>query len=239
MTALVVGLLLAAAVLVHPDPASRARGPRPGTARPAGGAWAGQATSATRGEPTAGDMLKVLDMVAAQVRAGAEPSAAWAVAVDVAGAELPVTDPESVLRSLADSPPGRWHPRRRETVVPNAARAAAAAWRLAQRTGAPLGDLLDAVCASLRDHRSDLAAVEASLAAPRATVRILLVLPLAGIGLGQLVGAQPVDVLLTTAAGRTSGLLAGVLLVVGRLWMGRLVAQVERAGQWSTSAGAG
>jgi tight adherence protein B len=172
-----------------------------------------------RAARTAPDLLVVLDMVAAQVRAGAEPGAAWAAAVEVSRADLPGHDPVEALQSLSSSE------------VASGAAAAAAAWRLARRTGAPLADLLGSVCASVRADREDHAFLEAAVAGPRATVRLLLALPLAGVGLGQLVGARPLHVLFGTGAGRVCGGAGALLLVIGLVWMHALVSSVETAGR--------
>lgn len=169
-----------------------------------------------RGAPTPADqVLQVLDMVAAQVRAGAAPAQAWSAALDVV--DVPRTTAEPVADLV------RWAG---DASVAQPAQAAAAAWRLADTTGAPLADLLDSVCATLRAERADQAAVEAALAGPRATSRLLLALPVAGIGLGELIGASPVHVLWATPAGRACALTGSALLLVGRVWMRRQVASV-------------
>lgn len=193
-----------ARLMLEPRPAGRRRG-------------ISTRRRARRGAPPSSDqVLQVLDMVAAQVRAGAGPRAAWVAALELV--DLPRTTVEPVtelVRWAGDAPTA--HP----------ARAAAAAWRLAEATGAPVADLLDSVCATLRADRADRAAVEAVLAGPRATSRLLLALPLAGIGLGELIGASPVHVLWATPAGRACAVTGSVLLLVGRLWMRRQVASVE------------
>jgi tight adherence protein B len=192
----------------------------------------------TRRPPAADQLLEILDMVSAQVRAGAAPVAAWAAAVELAGATGAMgltVDPPLALHQWAARRERGGAAGRRDAAAPHA-QAAAAAWRLAERTGAPLGDLLESVCATLRAHRADRAAVEAALAGPRATSRLLLGLPVAGIALGELVGAAPVDVLLTTPAGRTCGGLGLALLLLGRAWMHRLVARVGAPGRPATAA---
>ncbi|WP_460461259.1 type II secretion system F family protein, partial [Angustibacter peucedani] len=101
------------------------------------------------------------------------------------------------------------------------------AWRLADRTGAPLADLLDGAAAAARDDRAVAGEVEVALAGPRATVRLLTALPLGGLALGQLMGAHPVLVLLGTTPGRACAVLGAGLLLVGRSWMRRLVSAVQ------------
>lgn len=178
--------------------------------------------------PAAESLLERLDMVAAQVRAGAAPLDAWSAAADVLDAPAAADESVAPLAPRVVDPMAdleRWAGRDASTRA--AARSAVAAWRLAERTGAPLGDLLDSAGATLRAQRADRAAVEAAVAGPRATTRLLLALPVAGIGLGELIGAGPVHVLLLTSAGRVCLISGGALLLAGRLWMRHLVATVE------------
>jgi tight adherence protein B len=106
--------------------------------------------------------------------------------------------------------------------------AASAGWAMAERHGAPIVDVLDALVAALRDAARSAAAVETALAAPRATAALLGVLPLGGVVLGELVGVDPVRVLLGTPLGRVALVLGLALTWAGRVWMRRLVARVER-----------
>jgi hypothetical protein len=84
----------------------------------------------------------------------------------------------------------------------------AAAWELAEQHGVPLAGLLAGVQRELQWRVRFAARVRAELAGPRATAAVLTGLPLLGIGLGQLVGADPLAVL-------RSGLLGQALLVTG------------------------
>jgi tight adherence protein B len=70
--------------------------------------------------------------------------------------------------------------------------------------------------------------LEVQLAGPRATARTLATLPLIGLLLGILMGADPVSWLLGSAIGL--GCLAGgvVLTGVGIIWTGRIASAVER-----------
>lgn len=84
----------------------------------------------------------------------------------------------------------------------------AAAWRTAERHGIALADLLEAARSDLLGRMRFRDRVEAGMAGARATATVLACLPLLGIGLGQMMGAGPLRVLL-------SGGLGGILLVVG------------------------
>ncbi|SCE66013.1 Flp pilus assembly protein TadB [Micromonospora purpureochromogenes] len=97
-----------------------------------------------------------------------------------------------------------------------------AAVRLADRTGAPLAELLERVEADARALDRGLAAASAQAAGARATALLLAALPLGGIGLGYGIGADPVAVLLYTPVGAVSALTAMGLQIGGLLWAERL-----------------
>src|SRR5262249_56441804 len=76
------------------------------------------------------------------------------------------------------------------------------------------------------EHRRRLAA---ELAGPRATARLLALLPLVGIAMGQALDAEPLRMLLTTPWGRLA-LVAGISLeVCGTWWVNRIANTVERS----------
>jgi tight adherence protein B len=110
------------------------------------------------------------------------------------------------------------------------ARMSQAAVRLADRTGAPLAELLERVEADARAADRGLAAAVAQAAGARATAWLLAALPLGGIGLGYAIGVDPVAVLLHTTVGGGSALAAVALQIGGLLWAERLGTVPGRAG---------
>ncbi|OLT14005.1 hypothetical protein BJF78_20565 [Pseudonocardia sp. CNS-139] len=99
----------------------------------------------------------------------------------------------------------------------------AAAWSLAERHGIPLADLLGQAHEDIRWRVRFAAGVRAQLAGPRATATVLTALPLVGIGLGQLTGADPIGVLRGGVLGQLL-LVAGVALVAGgHAWSDRIL----------------
>lgn len=108
-------------------------------------------------------------------------------------------------------------------------RLARAAVRLADRTGAPLAELLERVEADARAADRGLAAAAAQAAGARATAWLLAALPLGGIGLGYAIGVDPVTVLLHTPVGGGSALAAVALQISGLLWAERLGTAPGRA----------
>lgn len=236
LEALAVALSAAAAWLaVRPWPDARARAPaRTVTSaravvvdrlRRRGAAVAGQVGigPASR-RRRARDRLRViqaLGALAAELEAGQPPGAAlgrsggqpsvWPVtlaAVQMAGdvtAALAVDARENgVLRQLA------------------------ACWQVGADTGAGLAVSVGRIAATARaaeDVRVDL---EGQLAGPRATARMLALLPLVGIGFGMMLGSDPLAWLLGTTVGRLCLIVGLLLTVTGAFWTGRIAARVER-----------
>ena len=69
-----------------------------------------------------------------------------------------------------------------------------------------------------------------ALAGPRATASVLAALPLAGIGLGALIGVNVPAVLLGTPLGWACTVGGGLLWAAGRGWSARLVRSAARVG---------
>lgn len=96
-------------------------------------------------------------------------------------------------------------------------RVLAAAWALAQRSGAPIALILERVAhalvslGSLSERRSVL------LAGPRATIRLVSALPLVALLMGALLGFDPLRFLLSSA-GLVLAAVGGVLLLIGVRW---------------------
>ncbi|SIR24663.1 hypothetical protein [Micromonospora avicenniae] len=108
-------------------------------------------------------------------------------------------------------------------------RLASAAVRLADRTGAPLADLVERIESDARSVDRGLAAAAAQAAGARATAWLLAGLPLGGIGLGYGIGVDPVHVLLHTPVGGVCTVLAVGLQAGGLFWAERLSAAPARA----------
>ena len=105
----------------------------------------------------------------------------------------------------------------------------AACFDTAEASGCPLADVLTRFAAHLETEDDAEAARQTALAGPRATVRLLTWLPLSGLGLGLLLGVDPVATLLGNPWG-LAALAAGVVLTaVGRLWSSRLVRAAAEA----------
>lgn len=104
---------------------------------------------------------------------------------------------------------------------------AAACWRVGSR-GAGLVEAIQHVAASARAAEDVRVEMEAQLAGPRSTARLLSGLPVVGLGLGLMLGADPLDWLLGTLPGRLCLAVGVTLTLVGMWWTGRIAAGVER-----------
>lgn len=106
--------------------------------------------------------------------------------------------------------------------------ALAAVWQVSAGAGAGLSDAayrLGAAALQRERLRRDLAA---QMAGPKATARVLALLPLVGLLLGSGLGGSPVAWLLGTPVGWVLLAFGIALEVVGLLWVRRLVAGVEK-----------
>ncbi|MFP7706408.1 type II secretion system F family protein [Trueperella sp. LYQ141] len=98
---------------------------------------------------------------------------------------------------------------------------------MSTRTGAPMAEVLDSCAAGITESGEAQAAREVALAGPRSSARMLAFLPVLGLFLGWLLGADPVGFLCGTAIGRIA-LLAGVAFEsAGIMWTTRLVARAR------------
>lgn len=103
----------------------------------------------------------------------------------------------------------------------------AACWDVAELSGAPLSRLLSRYAGALEAELDADAARQTALAGPRATVKLLAWLPLFGLGLGLLMGVDPVGILLGTPVGLGALACGALLMTVGRIWSQRMVAAAE------------
>ncbi len=105
----------------------------------------------------------------------------------------------------------------------------AACWRVAVDRGAGLAAGLDRLEGALRAERDQRADLRAQLAGARSTAVMLAGLPVLGLLLGTALGADPLHVVLHSAAGLGCLLAGGVLEGVGLWWALRIVRGAETA----------
>src|SRR4051794_31140561 len=163
---------------------------------------------------------------ATELRIGRTPVDALAAAVEQCGSALaPVVAPVVAVGRLggdvvaalvaAAAHPGA-----------EALRYVGACWAVAGDTGAGLATALQKLSGGLQARERLRAEVESQLASARATARLLAVLPVFGLLLGQAVGARPTYFLLHTAIGAVCIASTVVLNVLGLVWTDRIAARV-------------
>jgi tight adherence protein B len=164
--------------------------------------------------------------LAVLLAAGVTPAAAWGyldatpltqgVALSArAGGSVPA----ALLAAASGRPPAE----------ASAWRAFATAWSVATEAGAPLASTLREFAATLRELGQAQREIDVALAAPRATARLVMALPVVGVAFGALLGFDTVGVLLTTAAGWVCITTASALLFGASRWNRRLVARAQPA----------
>ena len=108
--------------------------------------------------------------------------------------------------------------------LPGAERLAmmAAAWEVAQRSGAGLADVVATVSSAVRADAGRERQMEAALGGARSTARLFAVLPALGVALGVGMGADPIGVLTTSPAGAWCLAVGTGLAAAGLTWVERL-----------------
>ena len=108
--------------------------------------------------------------------------------------------------------------------------------RMSESAGAPLATSLERAAEHAEERIDALLGRQSALAAPRATGRILSLLPLLGLGLGVLMGSDLVGVLTGSVLGALTGLLGLGLAFAGRRWTAALVHRAEAESAASNGA---
>lgn len=182
-------------------------------------------------------LTAVVTAVAAEVRAGRTPADAWQLVLGVPVGASGVPAAQDVLGAVL----GRHrHPAAVDASSDQLRRRVAgvlAAGRLAARLGAPTAAVLEECARALAADADAETAVRSALAGPRQTTSLLTWLPVLGVVLGTLLGADPLGVLLGGGAGTAAGVGGLVLTLVGRRWTGRMVAGARSAGSGSGPGG--
>ncbi|GFM97917.1 type II secretion system F family protein [Streptomyces fulvorobeus] len=180
-------------------------------------------------ERAADAVMALCGAVVGELRAGREPGQALLVAARDAGealggAEAAVLaaarfggDVPGALRRAAEAPG-------REGLV-----GVAACWRVAVDGGAGLAAGLDRLEGALRADRRRREELRAHLAGAWSTVVVLALLPVAGLGLGAALGADPLRVLLHSPGGLACLAAGGLLEAAGLMWARRIVRTGEAA----------
>jgi tight adherence protein B len=171
-------------------------------------------------------LQSALDVLVGESRVGAHPVAAFDVAaLEVEGpvaASLRAVaararlgaDVAAGLRSFAESSrlPAHWE-------------RLALFWRLAQNHGLAIATLMRAAHRDIVERERFSARVDAGMAGARTTGAVLAGLPVLGVGLGQLIGADPLGFLMSGGAGGWLLVVGVMLACCGLLWSDRITAR--------------
>ncbi len=176
-------------------------------------------------EPNLVAIAAIVQRLAVLLGAGVTPTAAWGYLREGALAEQVATQSGGgaaiaeaiVAASIQHAPPGER----------NAWRGLAAAWAVATDAGAPLASTLRDFAESLRGLSQAQREIAVALAAPQATARLVLVLPVVGILFGVLLGFDTLRTLFSTGPGWVCLMLGAGLMLLAWRWNRRLVARAR------------
>lgn len=108
-----------------------------------------------------------------------------------------------------------------------------ASWDVAIESGAAPARLLGRLAELLTSVASSMRQAEVAAAGPRATIRLVIWLPIASLLLAQLAGIPALAVLLLTPVGVTMLVAGVVLLWAARVWLTTLITRAQRY-SWAT-----
>jgi tight adherence protein B len=173
------------------------------------------------------EAIEVVFALAAELRAGRPPGRALALVADTAPLlRAPLAEAAAAVGAGA-SPAGEL---RRVGVIPGCAGllSVAAAWAVTESAGGAVAEVLDRLGDVLEADRQARAALDAALAAPRATMALLAALPVLGVVLGQSLGARPLHVFVHRPLGWALLAVGVTLDLVGVAWTRLLVSRALR-----------
>jgi tight adherence protein B len=104
-----------------------------------------------------------------------------------------------------------------------------ASWAVGAAHGSGLVGSVERLALSVQSQFELRSVLSSELAAPRATMRMLSALPLVGVGMGYLLGADPIGWFVGSSIGALVVMSAVALTIVGVMWTQRIVRRVDRA----------
>lgn len=165
------------------------------------------------------DWVGALDSVVAAAEAGASPSAA----LDGARTSAPPAIAADLSRAVALETLGGDASTVLGASTSLAARRLSEALALARDHGLPLAAVLRRAADEVGEITRHASEIEAALAGPRATALVLTALPLLGVGLGHLMGADPVGALSSGVLGSALAVAGAVFIGAGLLWTSAII----------------
>ncbi|BCI55540.1 hypothetical protein NIIDNTM18_48180 [Mycolicibacterium litorale] len=183
--------------------------------------------AARRRERESESLQGALEVLVSELRVGAHPVTAF----DAAAGESEGQVGESLravaarARLGADVAAGLRDTARASDLSPQWERIAVC-WQLAQAHGLSIAALMQTAQRDIAERQRFSSRVNAGMAGARTTATVLAALPVLGIGLGQLIGADPVRFLFSGGAGGWLLVIGVTLSCVGLLWSDRITAGV-------------
>jgi len=171
-------------------------------------------------------LVHALRALAAELSAGSTPADAL---------ERAAGDPSLWPHALAAARFGESIPQglqRDATATPAVAaqlRQLSASWHVGAAHGAGLVTSIERLALSVQAQFELRSVLNSELAAPRATMRMLSALPLVGVAMGYLLGADPIAWFLGSSIGGLFVAAAVALTIAGVVWTRRIVQRVDRA----------
>lgn len=182
--------------------------------------WSARQRALQREAVTAA-VVEVTFAIAGELRAGRTTSEALLAAASIDG---PLADELLAAASAVAVGGSAAAELTRAAATPGADRLrfVASAWQVAETSGGRIAVVLERLGEGMDRDDELRRELDAALAGPRATMVLLAGLPLFGLGLGQAMGARPLDLLLHRPFGW--GLLGGAAVLDGAgLWLTRLI----------------
>lgn len=166
----------------------------------------------------------MVQRLAVLLAAGVAPAAAWGYLREGGVAERVATAasageavPEAIVAAVAEIP----------AAEEQAWRGLATAWAVATDAGAPLAPTLRDFALSLRDLAQAQREIGVALAAPVATARLVMALPVIGVLFGIILGFNTLATLFTTPVGWVCLALGAALMFGASRWNRRLVRSAQ------------
>lgn len=168
-----------------------------------------------------------LEVLVGELRAGAHPVRAFCVAADdTAGAVAVSLRAVAARARLGADVAAGLAAGGRSSALPAHWERLALCWRLASDNGLGIATVMRAAQRDIGERQRFSDRVSASMAGARATAAILAALPVLGVLLGQLIGAEPLRFLLGGHAGGWLLVIGSSLGCVGLLWSDRIADRV-------------
>lgn len=182
------------------------------------------------------ELADTIALLIGPLHRGVPPATALRVAIDAVDVSGPLSQAFEDLREAAargDALAEVWL-RQADALDSADLRFVAQAWRLTERTGAPLARALESTEEVLRERQVSRERLAAMTAGPRASMMVLTVLPLGGPLVGAVFGFDPVDLYLSSPVALASLVIGLVMALLG--WLGSRTI-IERALRPAVSSG--